>query len=224
MGLLSRLKNRATYWYRLHVKGDPFLRMAQRWFRDKGDETLRLAYPLDQNSVVIDVGGYRGDFADALAKRFDCHIVIFEPVEEFYRHCVSRFSGNSKIKVVNAGLGAFDRWLPLYVQNDASSFERSAPSAHTNLGQIRQVDAALTELGIVRVDLMKINIEGGEYELLQALIDSGWLTRIRYLQVQFHNFVHDAAARRKALKEALSSSHKEMWCYDFIWESWELKI
>lgn len=218
------LQSRVGYWYRLHVKGDPFLRTAQRWFRDKGDETLRLAYPLDQNSIVIDVGGYRGDFAAALARRFDCHIVIFEPVQDFYRHCVIRFAGNSKIKVANVGLGAFDRCLPLHVQNDASSFERSAPFAHSELGKIRQVGAALTELGLDTVDLMKINIEGGEYELLQALIDSGWLTRIRFLQVQFHNFVHDAVARREALREALSSSHKEMWCYDFIWESWELKI
>ena len=31
-----------------------------RWFADrKGDQTLRLVYDLNENSVVLDLGGYR---------------------------------------------------------------------------------------------------------------------------------------------------------------------
>lgn len=220
--LLNRIKSRAAYWYRLHVKRDPFLRTVQQWFRDKGDETLRLEYPLDSNSLVVDVGGYQGDFADAISKRFDCHIVIFEPVPEFYVHCVNRFAGNSKIKVINCGLGAFDGDLPLEVADDASSFNRSLPTARVVMGKMRKADSALGELGINRIDLMKINIEGGEYDLLEALIASDWIRRIQYLQVQFHNFVPEAEARREAIRAALSRTHKEMWNYDFVWESWSL--
>ena len=40
-----------------------------RWFKDKGDKTLRLEYPLlDSNSIVFDVGGYVGDFANKYIK------------------------------------------------------------------------------------------------------------------------------------------------------------
>ena len=29
-----------------------------RWFGDNGDHTLRLDYPLNEDSVVLDLGGY----------------------------------------------------------------------------------------------------------------------------------------------------------------------
>ena len=31
-----------------------------RWFADRGDQTLRLDYDLNENSVVLDLGGYHG--------------------------------------------------------------------------------------------------------------------------------------------------------------------
>ena len=35
-------------------------KQVERWFADDGDNTLRLNYPLDENSVVFDVGAYKG--------------------------------------------------------------------------------------------------------------------------------------------------------------------
>jgi len=71
---------------------------------------------------------------------------------------------------------------------------------------------------------MKINIEGGEYELLLALLDSPALIQgIRYFQVQFHDFVPDAQAQREHIRQRLSATHELMWDYPFIWESWRLK-
>jgi len=218
--VLNRIGRHAWYLYRLHVKREPFLREARRWFRDKGDETLRLDYPLDAGSCVVDVGGFQGDFADAINRRFDCPVVIFEPVPAFFAHCAQRFVSNAKIRVVDCGLGAMDGSLPIEVAEDASSFNRSIPSAMVETVKLRRADAILTELGLDGIDLMKINIEGGEYDLLWALIESGWIARIRYLQVQFHNFVPDAAARRDAIRAKLGETHREMWNYEFVWESW----
>lgn len=223
MLILNRIRNAVAYLYRLHVQRDPFLWSVRRWFRDRGDETLRLDYPLDSNSLVIDVGGYQGDFAEAVSRRFNCHVVVFEPVPAFYSHCVNRFAGNPKITVVDCGLAAFDGSLPIHVADDASSFNRLIPCAQAEMVRIRKVDKALAELGIDKVDLMKINIEGGEYDLLRTLIDSAWIMRIRYLQIQFHNFVPDAAARRDELRSRLAATHDEMWNYEFVWESWSLR-
>jgi hypothetical protein len=70
---------------------------------------------------------------------------------------------------------------------------------------------------------MKINIEGGEYELLEHLINSGLVSRIRRMQIQFHDFVPDAVARRARLVEALARSHRQSWSYYFVWEEWLLR-
>lgn len=220
MMMLKRIVNLVRHWYRLHVKRDPFLRAMHRWFRDEGDDTLRLDYPLGADSVVVDVGGYKGDFADAISKRFGCRIVVFEPVPAFHAHCVQRFAENARIRIIDCGLGASDGSLPIEVANDASSFNRLIPSAQSKMVKLRKVDSVLAELGIEKIDLMKINIEGGEYDLLSALIESGWIERIRYVQVQFHNFVPEAASRRDAIRARLGETHRETWSYEFVWESW----
>jgi hypothetical protein len=70
---------------------------------------------------------------------------------------------------------------------------------------------------------LKINIEGGEFDLLDHLIESGMIMCVRRLQVQFHDFVAGASTRRSEIRQRLKASHRETWCYDFVWEEWVLK-
>ena len=71
---------------------------------------------------------------------------------------------------------------------------------------------------------MKINIEGGEYELLASLLAQPEIVKkIHYFQIQFHDFVPDAQAMKSDIRRKLSETHKLMWDFPFIWESWELK-
>ena len=68
---------------------------------------------------------------------------------------------------------------------------------------------------------MKINIEGGEYPLLESISDAGMLNSVDNFQIQFHDFVDDAVARRAAVLESLSQTHECTWCYEFVWENWK---
>ncbi len=70
---------------------------------------------------------------------------------------------------------------------------------------------------------MEINIEGGEYEVLPRLIDVGMVKDIDRLQIQFHSFVDNAAARREDIQSKLAKTHEMVWCYDFVWECWTRK-
>lgn len=54
MSLFGRVKT----FIKRDVLRDKFLLEVKRWFCDRGDETLRLTYPLDKNSIVWDVGGF----------------------------------------------------------------------------------------------------------------------------------------------------------------------
>ena len=87
-------------------------------------------------------------------------------------------------------------------------------------GEVRPVTAFFDAQGIDHVDLAKMNIEGGEYDLLPALIDSGLMTRIDRLQVQFHLFEPSLAQAREAICEGLAKTHSRAWCYPFVWEEW----
>lgn len=223
MNLLSKIQEKLVFLHRRYILRDPFLLEVARWFGDKGDETLRLDYPLTKESIVFDVGGYQGDFAAAVYERYGCKVYVFEPVPEFYHKCVIRFQGNPKIICLNYGLSSADGLLDIGMAENASSFASPHAMGAVQQVQVRSVVECIRELGIDWVDLMKINIEGGEFDIVPAIIESGDISKVHYLQVQFHDFVDHAAKRRVEIRTQLANTHTEMWNYEFVWESWKLK-
>ncbi len=92
------IKNRISRFYKLHIIKDEFTVAVTKWFRDRGDETLRLDYPLAPQSIVFDLGGYKGDFAYEMNKKYGCFVYVYEPVRDFYEECARRFKGNDKVE------------------------------------------------------------------------------------------------------------------------------
>lgn len=202
---------------------DRFLLEAKRWVHDKGDKTLRLDYDLNESSIVLDVGGYEGDFAAEIYERYGSTVHIFEPVPSFHARCVSRFADNPKVISHCFGLSDKAGSFPISVSANGSSFVNHSNEHETLAAELRSIVDTLAELNLQRIDLLKINIEGGEYEILPACIDAKWMQRIRNIQVQFHNFVENADVKRNAIRSSLSETHNEDWCYEYIWEGWSIR-
>jgi FkbM family methyltransferase len=223
MSTPTKIKNKLMLLYRQFILRDPFLREVNRWFKARGDETLRLNYPLTPESIVFDLGGYHGDFAAAIHERYGCTVYVFEPVPSFYQKCVDRFQGNEKIICLNYGLSSREEQLNITLAENASSFSLQHTIGAVQLVQLRSVVECIRLLNIEKIGLMKINIEGGEFDVLPALIKSGQINIVKQLQVQFHNFVEHAVDRRSEIRTELEKTHVEMWNYEFVWESWALK-
>ena len=221
--LIKKVGNKIGFLYKCFVLRDPFLLTAKRWFADRGDATLRLDYKLYSSSIVFDVGGYIGDYAEDVYKKFGCQIFVFEPVPSFFNQCVERFSGNPLVTCLNYGLSSKSGWFEIILNNNQSSFNKADLTGIKQKAEVRSISEVVSELGIEKIDLIKINIEGGEFDLLPAIIDSGLISRITYIQVQFHNFDPNAIEARSKIRQALEKTHREMWNYEFLWESWELR-
>ena len=218
--VLSRAVAATRRIFKQHVLRDPFEREMGRWRADKGDCMLRMRYPLTAASIVWDLGGYHGDFAAEMRQRYACSVCLFEPVPELFDRCVQRFAGDRAVTCLQYGLGNVDGRFDISDAADASSFVRNAGRSATIKAKVRPVPEVWREFGTSQVDLMKINIEGGEYDVLISLLDSGLVTNVGHLQIQFHNFFVDAPAQRDALRDRLRATHEEEWCYPFVWESW----
>ncbi|MDG4476034.1 FkbM family methyltransferase [Thiovibrio frasassiensis] len=216
------MANKIVYLYKLYVLRDSFLVSVKKWFKDFGYNTFQLDYPLDSKSVVLDVGGYVGDYAGAIHQKYGCRVYVFEPVPAFYRECVDRFSNNPSIICLNYGLSSNSGWFEMGLDNNASSFKRIEAGDETQLAQVRSVTEVFADLGLGKIDLIKMNIEGGEFDLLPAMIDSGLIKQVRYIQIQFHNFFEGAVEDRLCIRKLLEKTHRQMWNYEFVWESWEL--
>ncbi|MGZ3790567.1 MAG: FkbM family methyltransferase [Bacteriovorax sp.] len=209
------------YIFNRKLKGPTPLEMeSMRWVNDKGDELLRLNYDLDESSLVWDLGGYRGDFAAEIFCKYCSRVKVFEPIPEFDAFIKNRFLKNKYIENFQYGLGYRNEVLHFGVTGDKTS---SFIQENTIQAPIRDVVEYFNECNSPTVDLIKINIEGGEYELLEKMIEAQIIKNFKNLQIQFHNFVPDAENRYNKLTEALSRTHTRTWCYKFIWENWEIK-
>jgi hypothetical protein len=72
------------------------------------------------------------------------------------------------------------------------------------------------------IALLKCNIEGGEYELLNYIIDNGLINRIDNIQVQFHYIEgQDCEKMYEELATKLSKTHSLTWRTAFVWENWK---
>jgi FkbM family methyltransferase len=191
------------------------------WFKARGDETLRLNYNLDENSIVFDLGGFEGKWASDIFNKYACRIFVFEPVPEYFYQIRKRFQKNQKVSVFNFGLDKENRTAKLsLLGNGTSMFKRGARQIDVKL--VKAADF-MDEQGIDRIDLMKINIEGGEYDLLDHLISGRLSPKISNIQAQFHDFVPNARARMKKIQEELSKTHYLTYQYEFVWENWRRK-
>lgn len=201
--------------------GETAEKRARPWFEDPNHQALRSEYPLDADSLILDVGGYEGSWTSEMFSRYLCKVEIFEPVEQFAEALTHRFARNPAVTVHAFGLGPRDETTTIHIAGDASSTLASSVNAPSEPAVIRDIAGYFTERGFGRIDLIKVNIEGAEYGLLDRLLDCGLVGRIRYLQVQFHEHVPDAVARRDEIRKRLSATHSLMWDYPFVWESWE---
>lgn len=191
-----------------------------QWFKDEGDKTHRLNYNLDENSLVWDLGGYEGQWASDIYGKYSSSIMIFEPYIPYANNIKHRFEPNKKIQIFAFGLGARTEKLGFSVLDNSSSLFANGPKNET-IDIVSVVDF-IKERNITSVDLVKINIEGGEYDFLEKLIESGLIGIFKNIQVQFHDFIIDNAQQRmNNIQKAISLTHKLTYQYEFVWENWE---
>ncbi|MEJ2671399.1 MAG: FkbM family methyltransferase, partial [Deltaproteobacteria bacterium] len=193
--------------------------MVKKWHADGGDEQFRFDYDLDQNSLVIDLGGYKGQWASDIFSRYRCNIIVFEPVKDFAQKIEKRFAKNEKIVIETYGLGGLTRKELMGINGEGSSMFTNSEIKE----QVTIIDVVewIDKNSINFIDLMKINIEGGEYELLERLIDSGLISIIQNIQIQFHIISQDSDHRMETIQEHLRKTHVPTYQYRFVWENWK---
>jgi FkbM family methyltransferase len=209
-------------YHRLVRRGE---KRATEWLGDPANEDRLVDFKLDPDALVFDVGGFEGNWASDIYSRFRCEVQVFEPVAAFAERIERRFAANPSISVHPFGLGGRDETAEIQVAGDGSStlIERAEiERGDTQRQSVEIRDTSDYVSGLGRdVDLIKLNIEGAEFDLLDRLLDTGEVRRIGYVLVQFHETVPDAEARREHIISRLAETHEPMWQFPFVWECWQ---
>jgi FkbM family methyltransferase len=219
-GLLRKMKSK------LQRRSDEQTRELERWYREDPHGLKRSEFDfLTASSVVVDLGGYEGQWSSDIYARYQCTLYIFEPVAEFAAKIQHRFRQNTSVNVFAVGLAPNDGTAMIVKDHFASRITDNPGtiSKEAEAIQLRSFNDFLATSGIGYIDLIKINIEGAEFSLLEHLIATGTINQIGCLLIQFHIFAENATARRQQIRLALGKTHTLQFDYTFIWECWKIK-
>ncbi|MFT4519396.1 MAG: FkbM family methyltransferase [Halioglobus sp.] len=181
---------------------------------------------IDANSLVLDVGAYTGEWAQEIIGRYNPRIIAFEPDPKNYKQLAKKSQNNPHLSAYSYGLGDKTEDVRITLEFLGSSiFSGSIEKEGVKWAdtKIKDIVETWSELELDRVDLMKINIEGGEYPLFERMIETDMIDKVDCYFIQFHEWLPGAYHRRRKIRKALRKTHKLTWDYHFVWERWDLK-
>jgi FkbM family methyltransferase len=190
-----------------------------QFFSNGGDDKHLYSFDLDANSIVFDVGAFEGEYFNKIYSKYKCNIHAFEPVTSFVKGYIH--PPNSKIIINNFALGKENEEFNMIVDNNSSSqFIKGDNIVKCKKVKFRDY---IESKNIKNIDLIKLNIEGAEYELLEEILDCGFHNNINKFLLQFHYLSYDPIKRREKIIDKLKDTHTPIFCYPFVWEYWEKK-
>ena len=149
-------------------------------------------FKLPERPVVVDIGGYIGDFTLYAAKYLKARkVIVYEPTKENFEILSRNVANNSfegEVIAVNKAVGT-DSEIRLNV--DIGDYDEVHVSSYWYREAEQRVIPCVTlaELmethGVDSVDLLKVDCEGGEYDIFPALEDAT-LGRIKNIVFEYH--------------------------------------
>jgi len=163
------------------VKGPPLARLGTRYGG--------WAVPLDvfhRDAVCYSAGvGMDISFDLELIRRFQCVVHAFDPTPASIEFIATE-SPPLDYKFHPYAVCGSDgtRRFHLTGHSDRSYSLRTRPHGDSFVARCRSIGSIMNDLGHDRLDLLKLDIEGAEYEVIDSIIADG--IQIRVLCVEFH--------------------------------------
>lgn len=126
---------------------------------------------LGADSVCYLAGlGEDASFDLKLIERFGCTAYSFDPVPEANVYAASVTAREPRFDFRPVGLWSADTTLRFYDHTQPGYVSRSATNMHQTgtftEAHVRSLDSLMGELGHDHIDLLKLSVEGSEYEIL----------------------------------------------------------
>lgn len=172
------------------------------WEHEKNGELAAIRYVRDRladegrPAMIFDVGANAGQYTTALLECFADRAVIhaFEPSARTFESLKAAIPPGAAVHPHHFGLGHRDEVLELFFNNPGDQVATVYQQAQGDVFRrynsekitIRTLDDFAAEMGIDRIDLLKIDVEGHELRVLEGargLLES---QAIRFVQFEFN--------------------------------------
>jgi FkbM family methyltransferase len=143
--------------------------------REREELALLKTY-LRKGGIFIDIGANIGYYSLMATTLGASKVLAFEPnetVRERFEFNIRSNNLENKITCISAALGTIEGSLPLSVDSNdlgAGTLIHNGTSNETTLVKVRRLDNVLKECSVNKIDALKIDVEGYEFEALSPLL------------------------------------------------------
>ena len=179
---------------------------------------------LNPNSIIYSFGiGKDVSFDKACMKNHKCKIFAFDPTPKSINF-ISKQNLPELFTFFNYGIteaksGVFSFYLPANPKGVSGSLvESDAVSTHNSIDvEMKSFDDIVKELGHKHIDVIKIDIEGSEYAVLEKILESD--VTVDQLLIEFHDRLFDQDNyRSKEIVEKLNNKGYEVFATSNTYE------
>lgn len=180
---------------------------------------------LSSDSVVYSVGiGEDASFDLSLIARYGCTVHAFDPTPRSKdwvgRHCV-----DFRFRFFDYALAGRDGQLRLFQPKNTEHVSASLnKSSHTSDiffdAPCYRLMTVMSQLGHSHIDVLKMDVEGAEYEIISDLIQTQAIDVIGQLLIEFHHWMPgiDKERTRDAVRDLERQGLKAAWVSDWGYE------
>jgi len=144
---------------------------------------------LDRNSTVYSFGvGKDISFDIALIQKFNCIVFAFDPTPES-AEWISHQSVPDNFRFFENGIsnkdGLTDFYLPLQSGHISHSLVKKNNNGRKIKVSMKRLTTIMEELGHSEIDVIKMDIEGAEYEVIEEILEND--LDVKQILVEFHH-------------------------------------
>lgn len=142
---------------------------------------------LGPQSIVVDSGAHRGEFSRELKRRFGCGCWLVEANP----YLAAKLRADGFATAISAALGSSDGKTQFIFRENPEAggvVSQSANESVVEEVQMISLQTVMRQTGVTRIDLLKLDIEGAEFDVIEKTPDD-LLISIGQITVEFHDFL-----------------------------------
>lgn len=163
----------------------------------------------DESSIIVDLGAHIGQFSKFFSEKFPySKIILVEANPNLVKDIELNLKNKKNIEIINAAIGNDSKeYIEFYLSEDfeCSSLNKNfrdkfGVNKKQNKVEVKMItlNDLLSTFNLKRIDLLKIDIEGAEWDILENFSKENY-ERIQQISVEFHDFI-DPSLRKRTKK------------------------
>tara|TARA_B100000989_G_scaffold298708_1_gene289351 strand:+ start:2281 stop:2952 length:672 start_codon:yes stop_codon:yes gene_type:complete len=177
--------------------------------------------------IFIDIGSCVGLFVEEIFKKYDyskiSEIHCFEPHKANFNFLNEKYKKNKKIIINNFAISNKKGEFKFYMKNYNNKFDfagnagsslkknkNNIDKTNYEVVKVTKISEYIIENNLNRIELMKIDSEGSEYDIIFDILDSNLLEKINKIYFEDHSRKINLDIERKKFFEIINNKGKNI--------------